>query len=105
MTRWEKNLGPVADSLKITFDEPQIGPQGKAVEIELSGVPLEQLDRASAEIQQHLQTYVGVYNITDNLRRGQSELLVRLRPGAVGMGLTATELGTAVARFVSRLAE
>jgi HAE1 family hydrophobic/amphiphilic exporter-1 len=50
------------------------------------------LDLASAEIQQHLQTYAGVYNLTDDLRRGQQELLVRLRPGAVGMGVTAGEL-------------
>ncbi len=29
-------MGPVADSQKITFDEPQIGPAGRPLEIELS---------------------------------------------------------------------
>lgn len=90
--QWEQRLGPVADSQKITFDEPLIGPQGRAIEIELSGIPLQQLDQASAEIQQHLKTYEGVYNVTDDLRRGQRELLIRLRPGAVGLGVSAGEL-------------
>jgi len=92
VAQWEDRLGPVADSLKITFDEPQIGPAGRPIEVELSGVPLAQLDQASAEIQEYLRTYEGVYNITDDMRQGQQELLVRLRPGAVGLGVTAQEL-------------
>ena len=92
VAQWEARFGPVADSLKITFDEPQIGPAGRPIEVQLSGVPLGQLDQASAEIQEYLRTYEGVYNITDDLRQGQQELLVRLRPGAVGLGVTAQEL-------------
>ena len=92
VTQWEERLGPVADSLKITFDEPVIGPQDRAIEVELSGVPLDQLDKASDQIQAYLKTYDGVYNITDDLRKGQKELLVKLRPGAVGLGINAQEL-------------
>ncbi|MEM9588007.1 MAG: efflux RND transporter permease subunit [Planctomycetota bacterium] len=89
---WQDELGPVADVLSVTFDEPAIGPAGRAIEIQLSGLPLQALDEVSEEIQQYLRTFDGVYNVTDDLRTGQQELLVRLRPGAAGLGLTATSL-------------
>ncbi len=90
---WQQELGSVPDALNITFDEPVLGPQGRALEVQLSGLPLEELDRASDEIQQYLRTFDGVYNVTDDLRRGERELLVSLRPGAVGLGVSSTELG------------
>ncbi len=90
---WKTEVGTVADAQTLTFDEPTIGPQGRAIEIELSGLPLEQLDAVSAELQQFLLTFDGVYNVTDDTRRGGRELLVQLRPGAVGLGVTGAELG------------
>ncbi len=89
---WEKELGPVPDAMNITFDEPVIGPQGRALEVQLSGLPLGDMDRASVEIQNFFRTFDGVFNVTDDLRRGQRELLVNLRPGAVGLGLSTSEL-------------
>ncbi len=89
---WQEQMGTVPDALSLTFDEPSIGPQGRAIEIELSGLPLEDLDRASGEIQEFLLTFDGVYNVADDMRRGQREVLVELRPGAVGLGVTANEL-------------
>lgn len=90
---WKHETGTVADAQNLNFDEPQIGPQGRAIEIQLSGLPLQQLDQISAELQQFLLTFDGVYNVSDDTRRGGRELLVQLRPGAVGLGVTATELG------------
>lgn len=90
---WKDQMGAVTDAQTLAFDEPRLGPQGRAIEIQLSGLPLEQLDKVSAEIQQFLLTFDGVYNVSDDTRRGGRELLVQLRPGAVGLGVTATELG------------
>ena len=89
---WRETNGEVPDAVSLTFDEPQIGPAGRNIEIELSGVPLEQLDQLSAKVQNYLNSYVGVYNISDDLRRGESELLVKLKPGAVGAGVSAFDL-------------
>ena len=89
---WRKNLGPVPDAVKITMDEPTLGPQGRDIQIQLSGVDLESLDRISAELQDHLQTFDGVYNINDDLRRGETELLVNLSPGAVGLNVSSFDL-------------
>ena len=90
---WKEEVGAIADAQSLTFDEPSIGPQGRAIEIQLSGLPLEQLDQVSAHLQEFLLTYDGVYNVTDDARRGGREVLIRLRPGAVGLGVTAADLG------------
>ena len=89
---WAAKMPPVTDAISLSFDEPSIGPAGRAIEIELSGLDLETLDQISDQIQQHLKTYDGVFNVSDDLRRGQNELLVKLRPGAVGLGISANEL-------------
>jgi multidrug efflux pump subunit AcrB len=90
---WRDEVGTIADVQSLTFDEPSIGPGGRAIEIELSGLPLQTLDRVSEEIQRFLGTFDGVFNLSDDTRRGQREVLVKLRPGAVGLGISAIELG------------
>ncbi len=89
---WSSQVEAIPDAINVSFDEPSIGPAGRAIEIELSGLPLEQLDRVSDQVQGYLRTFDGVFNLSDDLRRGQDELLVRLRPGAVGLGIDANEL-------------
>jgi hydrophobic/amphiphilic exporter-1 (mainly G- bacteria), HAE1 family len=93
LNRWREQVGVIPDAQSLTFDEPQMGPSGRPIEIELSGLPLEELDQLSEVIQEHLHTFTGVYNITDDTRRGEREILVKLRPGAVGLGVSAFDLG------------
>ena len=90
---WREKLGTIPDAQSITFDEPSIGPGGRAVEIELAGLPLDRLDRLSSQVQAYLRTYDGIYNVTDDTRKGPREVIVRLRPGAFGLGINATDLG------------
>ncbi|MEM9825225.1 MAG: efflux RND transporter permease subunit [Planctomycetota bacterium] len=90
---WQEKVGVIPDAQSITFDEPSLGPGGRPIEIELSGLPLDQLDRLSIEIQNYLKTYDGVFNVTDDTRKGTREVLIRLRDGAVGLGVTAADLG------------
>lgn len=90
--KWRANIGEIPDALKITIDEPALGPQGRDIEIQLSGMSLVELDGISEELQKYLAKFEGVYNITDDLRRGERELLVSLRPGAVGLDVTALDL-------------
>ena len=93
LSMWREQTGVIPDAQSITFDEPQLGPGGRPIEIELSGLPIDDLKLASEEIQRTLLSFEGVYNISDDTRRGESEVLVNVRPGAVGLGITALELG------------
>ena len=90
---WSSRIAPIPDALSLSFDEPSQGPGGRPIEIELSGLDIDVLCEVSEEIQQTLATYDGVYNLSSDTRRGSQEVLVRLRPGAVGLGITSLELG------------
>lgn len=89
---WSEKIGLVPDASQITIDDPTLGPGGRDIQIELSGTDMESLNAASDEIQEYLETFDGVYNISDDLRFGEAELLVSLRPGAVGLSVTSREL-------------
>ncbi len=89
---WRDELGVVPDALSITMDEPVIGPVGRDIEVQISGLPLAVLDSVSEEMQDYLHTFKGVFNITDDLRLGEKEMLITLRPGAVGLGIDAQDL-------------
>ncbi|QDU04477.1 Efflux pump membrane transporter BepE [Gimesia chilikensis] len=89
---WRDKIGQIPDAQQITIDDPSLGPAGRDIHIEIYGLDMVKLDTVSADIQDYLLTFEGVYNITDNLRRGETELLITLRPGSVGMNVTVREL-------------
>lgn len=91
---WREETGPLVDVLDLIYTEPALGPAGRPIELRMSGDDLAALDQAAAEVQQWLSHFVGVYNLTDDLRTGKPELRVELREGALGLGLD----GAAVAR-------
>lgn len=57
---------------------------------------LEDLRRASLEIQNYLQSVTGTYDITDDLQSATDELRIELKPGADRFGLTLAEVSRQV---------
>jgi len=86
---WRQKVGPVPDALSIVYSEPTIGPTGRNIEIRLQGSSLDSLKLAAVELKDWLADFVGVYNLAEDLRRGKPELRLRLREGALGLGLDA----------------
>lgn len=84
---WREEVGNVADVIAIKFTEPAIGPGGRSIDLRLLGADLEQLKRASNELQSWLNGYAGVVDLTDDLRPGKREYRLRLKPGAGPLGL------------------
>ena len=93
---WREHTGVIADALSITFKEPSIGPSGRAIQIRLTGLPLDQLSSASFELQNWLAGYPGVNNLMDDLRPGKPEFTLRLKPGAFSLGLDAQTIANQV---------
>jgi len=91
---WRQEVGEVADVVSLTFDQRQVMPGGKAVDIQLRGEDLDVLKRASRQLQEKIRTYPGIRNLTDNLRPGKEEVQVRLKPVAGPLGITAAVLAT-----------
>jgi multidrug efflux pump subunit AcrB len=92
LNRWREETGAVPDVISLNYKEPQIGPGGLAIDIRLSGPDLDALKAASLELQNWLGRYQGVFDLSDNLRPGKPELRLRLREGALALGLDASTI-------------
>ncbi len=84
---WRTEIGEIADVIFIKFTEPAAGPGGLAIEIRFDGLDFRGLKRASLDLQNWLNRYVGVINVTDDLRAGKPEVRVRLKDGASTLGI------------------
>ncbi|MES9886394.1 MAG: efflux RND transporter permease subunit, partial [Candidatus Sedimenticola sp. 6PFRAG1] len=89
---WRKEVGEVPDLVALNFKEPTIGPGGIPLEIRLTGPGLDQLKQASLELQEWLKRYKGVFDLSDDLRPGKPELRLKLRDGALALGLDASTI-------------
>ncbi|MEZ4430700.1 MAG: efflux RND transporter permease subunit, partial [Nannocystaceae bacterium] len=88
--RWSEEAGILSDTIAITYTEPSVGPAGRPIEIYVQGDSLERLHDASREIQGFFAQFVGVDQLTDDLRPGKPEVRMHMRPGA-----SSTRLNTA----------
>ena len=91
---WRENAGTIASAQTITFREPVLGPSGRAIEIRLSGNNLEELSAASLELQGWLRGYPGVENLMSDLRPGNPEYSLSLKPGALNLGIDAQTIAS-----------
>jgi multidrug efflux pump subunit AcrB len=89
---WRESVGTLPDVISLTFKEPQVGPAGLPIEIRLRGDDLVALKAASQDLQGWLASFAGVTDLMDDLRPGKPEIQLRLREGAFGLGLDATEI-------------
>ncbi len=94
INRWREVVGEMPDLLALNFKEPVIGPGGVPVEIRLFGGELGQLKQASLELQDWLARYRGVFDLSDDLRPGKPELRLRLREGALALGVDASTVAS-----------
>ena len=92
MSRWRAEVGTPPDVVALTFGEPQRGPGGRPIDIRLVGEDVESLKAGATELREWLHGYRGVFDLTDDLRLGKPELRVRLREGALALGVTASEV-------------
>ncbi len=86
---WRDESGDLPGVIDVVFDEPAIGPAGRAIEMRIRGNDLIELKQASAEVRAWLAPFQGVQNLNDDLRTGKPELRVKLRDGTLGLGLDA----------------
>jgi len=91
---WQENTGSLPDVLSIQYKEPRSGPAGRAIHIRLSGQDLDRLSSASWEVQNWLRGYQGVYNLLDDLRPGKPQYSIKLKPGALAVGVDSRSVAS-----------
>lgn len=89
---WRKRTEGIPDVLSLSFAEPGLGPQGKAIEIRISGYDLDKLHRASTELRRWMNGFSAVKDLDDDMKPGRPELRIIPRPGAKALGLSASDM-------------
>ena len=91
---WRERTGQIEGSTQLQFSGSESFAGGFM--IELMSKDVEALKLASAEVREFLAQIKGVSNIQDQLKGGQSELRIHLRPEARSLGFTAESLASQI---------
>lgn len=89
LERWRDEVESPTDVLSLKFVDFTPGPGGRALEVRLTGDDLEELRAASDTLVDWFAAYRGVDDVIADLRPGKPEIRVRLREGALAVGLDA----------------
>lgn len=93
---WRERVGPVPEAKSLNFNF-NMGPSaGRPVDVELSHTDEAVLEQAAEEVAAALRTYEGVADIENGVALGKPQLDLTLRPEAISLGLTATDIARQV---------
>ena len=95
VSRWRELTGDVPGAVELTFQTQAAG-GGNAIDLELSGPDLAELEAATEEVKAALGEYEGVIDIGDSNLEGKRELLLEILPGAEALGLRLEDVARQV---------
>ncbi|MEO1203158.1 MAG: efflux RND transporter permease subunit [Pseudomonadota bacterium] len=93
---WRERVGEIAGVRELTFSGGDHLGGGAPLSFRLSGSDYEALEAASVELQAHLATYEGVFDIRSSAVSGGEEISLSIKPEAEALGLTLSSLGRQV---------
>ena len=93
--RWRELTGRIPGTVEQTFSSSLFEP-GKDIDIQLTGMDLENLRAAKDELESRLGEYAGVFEIGNSFRDGKEEIRLAIKPAAELTGLTLSDLGRQV---------
>ncbi len=93
--RWREMVGSIPDAVKLTFSADSFS-AGEALNYQMRGTDVAELQQAAAEMRGELARYAGVMDITDSFRAGKQEIKLKLLPEARTLGLTLSDLASQV---------
>lgn len=85
-SRWREITGPIPGALELIFQTQAAG-GGNAIDLEVSGNNLQDLEGAATMIKDGLANYEGVIDIADSNRPGKRELKLAITPSGEALGL------------------
>lgn len=93
--RWQEqigDLGPVEDfAMDFTINDV-----GKPINLVLAAPSVAHLSQVSDELRVILETYPGVFNITDSLQAPREEIVLSLKPAAENLSITLADVARQV---------
>ncbi len=94
--RWRERAGEFAGVKELTFSHANHLGGGPPLSFRLSGTNYVALERAAAELEEHLVEYEGVFDIRNTATSGGEEIRLSIKPEAEALGLTMSSLGRQV---------
>ncbi len=95
VSQWRQLIGELPGAESLSF-RAEIGRGGAPLDIQFSAKDFPSLQQASSLLKQQLTQYPAVFDITDSLSRGKTELLLSIKPQAQALGLTLSDLARQV---------
>jgi multidrug efflux pump subunit AcrB len=94
---WRKKAGQIPAVKQLGFSNRGGGPGGgAAISLQLIGSNIDQVARASRELERRIRGYEGVYDIRNSYERGRPEVKLNIKPEAETLGLTLSDLASQV---------
>lgn len=96
LARWRELTGDVPDVIGFKFTDKERGVAGKAIDVRLHGDDLDQLKKASLDLQTWFAGFKGVLDLSDDLRPGKPEYRISLKDSAGSFGVSARAVAAEV---------
>lgn len=93
--RWRESTPPIADVVSLSFSASIFTP-GEPINVQLTGLDIDNLQSASERLKHELTRYAGVFDIADSYRVGKQEIKLRVKPAAETFGVTQADLARQV---------
>jgi multidrug efflux pump subunit AcrB len=93
LRRWREEVGDIPGVKTLAFEGATGGPGGgPSVSVQLVGSNIEQLGRASRELERRIRQYEGVYDVRNSFEQGTPEIKLNIKPEAEALGLKLADL-------------
>jgi multidrug efflux pump subunit AcrB len=96
LAQWFREELGVLEGVRSVSVDAQAGPGGIAVDVEVSGLDLEGLRAAAADLKQSLSLIQGVQDISDSFNAGGKEMDIQVTPEGEALGLGTADLARQV---------
>ena len=87
-----EEVGVIPNAISVSIAEKTRGPAGRPIEVRFLSDDLEHAKEASELARQWFARYEGVFDLTDDMRRGKQEIRMRLKPDTVALGLNVRSM-------------
>lgn len=92
---WRQAIGSIPGAKELSF-RAEIGGGGSPLDVQITGPEFGPLRTLAGQVRERLQTYPGVFDITDSFEDGKQEIKLRIRPEAELLGITLDDLARQV---------
>jgi len=95
VSEWRKLIGVIPGAEELNF-RAEIGRGGDPIDIQLTGSSFEDLSEMVKVVEDRLQQYPGIFDITNTFQDGKQEIILAIKPEAEHLGLTMSDLARQV---------